>query len=94
MDGAIGKLVAFTYTVEFQKRGLPHAHILAWLSAADSPNTADDYDRFCCAEIPDPNTHGARSNSSPLRGPRTLTLIFKSLNLRHPNIIIKLPTLT
>ena len=26
-----GETTAFCYTIEFQKRGLPHAHILLWL---------------------------------------------------------------
>ena len=42
--------------IEFQKRGLPHAHILIILAAEDKPQSADDYDRITCAEIPNPET--------------------------------------
>ena len=42
------------YSVEFQKRGLPHAHILVWLKGDHSKVSADVIDSFVCAEIPDP----------------------------------------
>jgi len=38
--------------VEFQKRGLPHAHILLFLHPEDKYPTAEDIDRIICAEIP------------------------------------------
>jgi len=41
------------YTIEFQKRGLPHAHILVFLQSqfrCDHPNKID---KIICAEIPD-----------------------------------------
>ncbi|KAL3648627.1 hypothetical protein CASFOL_005030 [Castilleja foliolosa] len=50
-----GKVVAdvVVYTIEFQKRGLPHAHILLFLSKEKKYPTPDDIDRIICAEIPD-----------------------------------------
>ena len=42
----LGKVVAFVYTIEFQKRGLPHAHIILFLTDADKPRTAEDVDRL------------------------------------------------
>ena len=30
--GRFGKIQAWLYSIEFQKRGLPHAHILFWLT--------------------------------------------------------------
>ena len=30
-DGAFGELQAWLYSIEFQKRGVPHAHLLLWL---------------------------------------------------------------
>ncbi|OMP11561.1 DNA helicase PIF1, ATP-dependent [Corchorus olitorius] len=42
-----------TYSVEFQKRGLPHAHILLWLQPSAKLKGPDDIDRFVSAEIPD-----------------------------------------
>ncbi|XP_076922617.1 uncharacterized protein LOC143584446 [Bidens hawaiensis] len=44
------------YTIEFQKRGLPHCHMLFWVSPADKIITADDVDRHISSEIPNPNT--------------------------------------
>ncbi|KAL7096997.1 hypothetical protein ACP275_10G115200 [Erythranthe tilingii] len=40
-------------TIEFQKRGLPHAHILLWLHNDDKPNNPEEIDRIICAENPD-----------------------------------------
>ena len=44
-----GKTKAFLYSVEWQKRGLPHAHILLWLSERIHLN---DMDTLISAEIP------------------------------------------
>ena len=43
------------YTIEFQKRGLPHAHILLFLDKKDKPSEAASVDSIICAEIPDKN---------------------------------------
>lgn len=40
------------YTIEFQKRGLPHAHILLWLDKSSKMVTPDDIDKAICAELP------------------------------------------
>ncbi len=50
--GAFGKMRAYLYTIEYQKRGLPHAHILLWVAAEDKP-MPDDIDMVISAEIPD-----------------------------------------
>jgi len=42
------------HTVEFQKRGLPHAHIILWTSTDTSSPTAAMIDKYVAAEIPDP----------------------------------------
>jgi hypothetical protein len=42
------------YTIEFQKRGLPHAHLLFKLAPADALRTPDQYDELISAQIPDP----------------------------------------
>jgi len=41
------------YTIEFQKRGLPHAHILIWLGSANKLKTRNDIDKIISAELPD-----------------------------------------
>lgn len=38
--------------IEFQKRGLPHAHILLFLHPEDKPKTPTDIDRIISAELP------------------------------------------
>ena len=50
-----GRHTAFCYTIEFQKRGLPHAHILLNLSLEDKIKR-QELDDVICAEIPDPET--------------------------------------
>lgn len=44
-----GEVIAHQAVVEYQKRGLPHCHILLWLHSDDKPRTAEDYDRFVSA---------------------------------------------
>ena len=51
----LGGSVAHTWTIEFQKRGLPHAHILVIMQPKDKPRTPEAVDRVVCAEIPDPD---------------------------------------
>lgn len=45
-----GGVRCFMYSVEWQKRGLPHIHILLWLEQHIFP---DMIDKIICAEIPD-----------------------------------------
>ncbi|CAN1164776.1 hypothetical protein LINPERHAP2_LOCUS25769 [Linum perenne] len=49
-----GKLTAFVQAIEFQKRGLPHAHMLLFLSAEDKIHDDAFIDAVISAEIPDP----------------------------------------
>ncbi|XP_037086620.1 uncharacterized protein LOC119107301 [Pollicipes pollicipes] len=50
--GALGRVRACIYTIEWQKRGLPHAHIVPWLAPEDMPRP-EQLDHFVRAEIPD-----------------------------------------
>ena len=52
-----GKVKAYMYVVEFQKRGLPHADILLILDEHSKPRTTEDFDHIVSAEIPDINIH-------------------------------------
>ncbi|XP_065684594.1 uncharacterized protein LOC136096905 [Hydra vulgaris] len=52
--GVLGKVVTHVQVIEFQKRGLPHAHILLHLANDDKLETAQDINNLICAEIPDP----------------------------------------
>ncbi|CAN1120468.1 hypothetical protein LINPERHAP2_LOCUS212 [Linum perenne] len=51
-----GNTVAFVQAVEFQKRGLPHAHMLVFLSAEDKIHSPSQIDSIISAEIPDVTT--------------------------------------
>lgn len=51
------KKTELIYAVEWQKRGLPHAHILVFLAPGAKLQHPDEYDRVVCAEIPDEETH-------------------------------------
>ncbi|XP_041999843.1 uncharacterized protein LOC121749330 [Salvia splendens] len=48
-----GTVKAVVYTVEFQKRGLPHAHILLFLSNEDKQPKPQRIDEIISAELPD-----------------------------------------
>jgi hypothetical protein len=51
-DGVLGNVIAKIWVIEFQKRGLPHAHILLILDEVSKLRTAKDYDSMVSAEIP------------------------------------------
>lgn len=53
--GAFGEAVAYIYTIEFQKRGLPHMHMLVFLSRPDKLLTPADIDTAIRAWWPDPD---------------------------------------
>ncbi|ESK82929.1 transcriptional factor b3 [Moniliophthora roreri MCA 2997] len=51
-----GPAVAFVYTIEFQKHGLPHMHLLIFLQHDHKLLTPAAIDSTICAEWPDPIT--------------------------------------
>ena len=48
-----GKIISYVYTIEFQKRGLPHAHILVTLHPDSKIKNPKDLDKIISAEIPE-----------------------------------------
>ena len=50
--GVLRKCIAYTYVIEFQKRGLPHMHLLLFLDKNDKINTSEKVDELISAEIP------------------------------------------
>jgi len=48
-----GKVKAWTYVIEFQKRGLPHAHILLIMQEYSKVHNGEQVDKIVSAEIPD-----------------------------------------
>ena len=65
--GCFGRCVADTWTIEYQKRSLPHMHLLVWLAKDQAYLTPDLVDEWVRAEFPttydDPN-QSARSDRS------------------------------
>ncbi|GAA0170149.1 hypothetical protein LIER_43868 [Lithospermum erythrorhizon] len=54
MSGEIfGAVALVIHLIEFQKRGLPHAHFLIILKPAFKYLSPEAYDRIVCAELPD-----------------------------------------
>jgi len=52
-ESPFGNTIAHVVTVEYQKRGLPHIHVLLWMDKYSKPRP-EDFDRYVSAEIPDP----------------------------------------
>ena len=52
VEHCMGRVIAYAYVIEFQKRGLPHAHILLIFDNGSKPRSAKDVDRLVSAEIP------------------------------------------
>jgi len=55
--GVLGNVIAKIWVIEFQKRGLPHAHILLILDEASKSCTAEDYNLMVSVEILNPIHH-------------------------------------
>jgi hypothetical protein len=51
-DGVLGDAVARFHVLEFQKRGLPHVHLLIWLVPTDRPTDAESIDSIISAQLP------------------------------------------
>ncbi|XP_044591402.1 uncharacterized protein LOC123269633 [Cotesia glomerata] len=48
-----GTVLAYVYVIEYQKRGLPHVHLLVTLDRDSKITTPTDVDKYISAEIPD-----------------------------------------
>lgn len=48
----LGKVIAYAYVVEFQKRGLPHAHFLLIMDGKYKLTSPEQYDCIISAELP------------------------------------------
>jgi hypothetical protein len=56
-DDVLGNVIAKMWVIKFQKKGLPHAHILLILDEMLKLRIAEYYDLMVSAEIPDPIHH-------------------------------------
>ena len=55
-NDVLGAWAAHLYTIEFQKRGLPHAHIIVFLQPGSKLRTPEDVDSLMSSEFPDANS--------------------------------------
>nr|GEZ25682.1 DNA helicase [Tanacetum cinerariifolium] len=53
-SNTFGDVTGVLYTIEFQKRGLPHCHSLLWINAASRVQQDVDVDKYVCAELLNP----------------------------------------
>ncbi|XP_022040220.1 uncharacterized protein LOC110942764 [Helianthus annuus] len=53
-DQTFGEVTAYLYTIEFQKRGLPHCHTLVWVTETNKIRDASAVDNYITDEFPDP----------------------------------------
>jgi hypothetical protein len=64
-DLLFGKTITHVHVIEFQKCGLPHAHILMWVQNEHQARDGNDIDAVIRAEIPDPQTEPTLSLECP-----------------------------
>jgi hypothetical protein len=53
-DEILGDVIAKTWVIEFQKRGLPHCHLLIILGANHKMTFVEEYDYMVSAELSNP----------------------------------------
>jgi hypothetical protein len=53
----LGRTIAGIYVVEFQKHGLPHAHILIFFTEDCKPHMIEDVDPMISAKFPNSETN-------------------------------------
>ncbi|XP_058810133.1 uncharacterized protein LOC131675242 [Phymastichus coffea] len=63
-----GKVASYVYVIEFQKRGLPHMHLLITLEQGYKITTADIVDKFISAELP-----------IQIRNPRLFDIVMRTM---------------
>lgn len=56
-NGVLGRVKSWMYVIDFQKRGLPHTHIVVILENDLKPRKPSDYDNIVLAELPDPQRY-------------------------------------
>jgi hypothetical protein len=53
--GVLGEVSVYLYTIEFQKRGLPHAHTIVFLKPHAKLHTSEDIDSLMSSKFPTAN---------------------------------------
>ena len=62
------RFIGYSWTIEYQKRGLPHMHLLLFLHPDDQFITPDPIDQVVSAEIPDPTFDLSGELTNIIRG--------------------------
>lgn len=57
-----GQVAGYVHVTEFQKRGLPHEHILLIMNLHNKLTSPDAYDKVICAEIPEKDKYHVLHN--------------------------------
>jgi hypothetical protein len=57
-----GQVTGYVHVTEFQKRGLPHEHILLIMNLDNKLTSPDAYDKVICAEIPEKDKYHVLHN--------------------------------
>jgi hypothetical protein len=57
-----GQVAGYVHVTEFQKRGLPHEHILLIMNLDNKLTSPDAYDKVICAEIPEKDKYHVLHN--------------------------------
>jgi hypothetical protein len=68
-DDVLGNVITKIWVIRFQKRGLPHAHILFILDEKSKLHIAEDYDSMVSIEISDPKRHPETITLCMVHGP-------------------------
>ena len=56
-NGYFGQVAGFVYTIEYQKRDLPHMHLLVFLEEQDKIRTVEQIDAVISAQISELDLH-------------------------------------
>ena len=75
---AFGKVVAYMNVIEFQKRGLPHCHILIILADNERLQTSDSVNKAVTAELP-PNPVSIDDEDGRVQAKRLQDLVMASM---------------
>ena len=73
-----GMVAAHLHVIEWQKRGLPHGHILIILQEYDRHNTPEFFDSIICAELP-PNPDDAETEAAKIQRKKLHDIVVKNM---------------
>jgi len=80
-DNICGEFYGYVWTIEYQKRGLPHMHLLLFLNTDDQFLTPENINRIISAELPEPVSECTQE----LRNIITSYMIYGPCGLEFPN---------